>query len=152
MGCSGITYLPLRTCTLTTSCWCCPPLASPYNGLRVALVLLLPASCPALWFACRASLTRKAVFYADTPAWRLLPMYAKTMFRTQLPMYAAEFIVACAYDAVEEVRRLLHGLQLQQQPGAAAHFQPVPGECQSWLQPHLGCGDRYCLYMCGYTA
>uniref|UniRef100_A0A383VZ44 Uncharacterized protein n=1 Tax=Tetradesmus obliquus TaxID=3088 RepID=A0A383VZ44_TETOB len=91
----------------------------------------------------RESLTRKALFYADTPSWQLLPLYVNTMFRTQLPMYAAELIVACVYDAVDELRRLLAGLPLprqQQQHAAAAASlaaeRLVGAECL--LQPEGG--------------
>jgi hypothetical protein len=76
----------------------------------------LPAShCCCCCCNCRESLTRKALFYADTPAWQLLPLYINTMFRTQLPMYAAELIVACVYDAVDELRRLLANVPLPRQ-------------------------------------
>jgi hypothetical protein len=56
-------------------------------------------------------------------------MYTTTMFRTQLPTYAAELIVACGYDAVAELQALvklpplpasLQQSQAQlQQPGGA---------------------------------
>jgi hypothetical protein len=42
-------------------------------------------------------------------------MYTTTMFRTQLPTYAAEFIVACAYDAISDLRHLIRAPQKQQQ-------------------------------------
>lgn len=48
-------------------------------------------------------------------------MYTTTMFRTQLPTYAAEFIVACVYDAISDLRHLIRApqKQQQQQPGGA---------------------------------
>lgn len=62
-------------------------------------------------FACvllyRVSINAKAEFYSTTPSWKLLPSYVKTMLQTQVPLYAAEFIVACIYDAVDECRRIL---------------------------------------------
>eukprot|EP00775_Hariotina_reticulata_P013212 gene13212-13343_t len=75
----------------------------------------------------RDSLTRKALFYINTPSWQLLPEYISTMFRTQLPMYAAELIVACCYDAWEELRHLLYPPRkqlLMQQP--ADHLEHLP--------------------------
>jgi hypothetical protein len=72
------------------------------------------------------------MFYADTPAWQLLPVYVNTMFRTQLPMYAAEFIVGCVYDAVDELRRLLNGLPVphhRQQRSGTAPEQLIGAEC-----------------------
>jgi hypothetical protein len=93
----------------------------------------LPVACRC---TLRESLTRKALFYADTPAWQLLPLYVNTMFRTQLPMYVAEFIVACVYDAVDELRRLLNGLPVsrhaQQHANAAGLTPPerlIGAEC-----------------------
>lgn len=48
-------------------------------------------------------------------------MYTTTMFRTQLPTYAAEFIVACVYDAISDLRHLIRAPQKQQQqPGAGS--------------------------------
>ncbi|KAF8070897.1 5-methyltetrahydropteroyltriglutamate--homocysteine methyltransferase [Scenedesmus sp. PABB004] len=72
----------------------------------------------------RESLARKAHFYADVPAWALWPGYTRTMLRTSLPMYGAELLVACAYDALDEARRLLHALQPR--PGHAGAGAPPP--------------------------
>ena len=55
----------------------------------------------------RDSLSRKALFYASSPPWTLLPAYCRTMLRTSGPMYAAELLVACWYDAMEEAWRAL---------------------------------------------
>lgn len=54
------------------------------------------------------------------------------MLQTQVPMYAAEFVVACVYDAVDECRRILKGLRqqiLQQQSSYAASERLVGAEC-----------------------
>lgn len=64
------------------------------------------------------------------------------MLQTQLPMYAAELIVACVYDAVDECRRLLKGLQqqiLQQQGRYVQGERLVGAECLSGSdQEHQG--------------
>jgi hypothetical protein len=54
-------------------------------------------------------------------------MYTTTMFRTQLPTYTAEFIVACVYDAIADLKQLIKAPQKhtqQQQPtGLLASLQ-----------------------------
>jgi hypothetical protein len=95
-----------------------------------------------LLFICynRDSLTRKALFYINTPSWKLLLEYISTMFRTQLPMYAAELVVACCYDAWEELRRLLYPPRkqlLMQQPDHLEHLQFNVQYVKSQLQQVL---------------
>jgi hypothetical protein len=75
-----------------------------------------------VWWLCRReSVTSKALFYSSSPSIKLLPMYTTTIFRTQLPTYAAEFIVSCAVDAITELGQLIRAPQKQlQQQGKPA--------------------------------
>lgn len=90
-------------------------------------------------------MTSKAVFYADVSSVKLLPMYTTTMFRTQLPTYAAEFIVACAYDAIQDLQQLirlppkpLQQQQQQQQPsGLLESLQSLQQQSAQRLQQLL---------------
>lgn len=93
--------------------------------------------------ACRQSITSKALFYDSTPSIKLLPQYTTTMFRTQLPTYAAEFLVACVYDAITDLRQLVKGPQKQvqpqqQQPGVLASLQSLQQQTAQRVQQLVG--------------
>jgi len=64
------------------------------------------------------------------------------MFRTQLPTYAAEFIVACVYDAIADLGQLIRAPQKQlQQPqhqGMLASLQSLQQQSVQRVQQLLG--------------
>jgi hypothetical protein len=66
-------------------------------------------------------------------------MYTTTIFRTQLPTYAAEFIVSCAFDAITELGQLVRApkqqLQQQAQPvGVLGSLQALQQQAAQRLQ------------------
>jgi hypothetical protein len=94
------------------------------------LVLLLVVVC------CRESITSKALFYDSTASIKLLPLYTTTMFRTQLPTYTAEFIVACVYDAIADLKQLIKApqRQTQQQQQPTGLLASVQAAQQQYVQ------------------
>jgi hypothetical protein len=116
--------------------------------VHVGVFLMTVSMCvcsvwPVHAHACRQSITSKALFYDSTPSIKLLPQYTTTMFRTQLPTYAAEFLVACVYDAIIDLRQLVKGPQKQvqpqqQQPGVLASLQSLQQQTAQRVQQLVG--------------
>lgn len=61
-------------------------------------------------------------------------MYTTTMFRTQLPTYAAEFLVACVYDAIADLGQLIRVPQKQLQQQSQHNNGGLVGSLQSLQQ------------------